>query len=96
MSKTLMKSSEELTEALAVLQGEVRAAVPPRLIGFLYRAAQVSDDLTPPWPAWLRAGLGTFGLLEGIIVSNTPSGEYFGLGAALYGLWLLTGALRDI
>ncbi len=90
------KSSEELNEAIAALQAEIVAAVPPWFVRFLYRASAWSVAFTPRWPIWLRAGLGTFGLLEGLVDSNLPGGQYLGLGAALVGMWLLMGALRDM
>lgn len=94
--KTTAEQLDDLDAAVADLRRQLIAAIPPRFVALFWRAARISYELTPRWPAWLRAGLGTFGLLEGIVLSNMPGGEWLGLGAALFGLWLVMGALRDL
>jgi hypothetical protein len=93
--KTFAEQAEELDAALADVRRELLAAIPPRVLAFSRRAAQVSYDLTPSWPAWVRAAAGTFALLEGIVISHGPD-PALGIPAALFGLWLALGALRDL
>ena len=95
MSKTFAEQAEELDKALADARRELLAAIPPRVLALHRRAAQVSYDLTPSWPAWVRLALGTVALFGGIVISHGPD-PMLGLPAALYGLWLAMGALRDL
>ena len=93
--KTFAESAEELDKALADARRELLAAIPPRLLTLGRRAAQVSVNLTPTWPAWVRLALGTVMLFGGIVVSHGPD-PILGLPSALFGLWLALGALRDL
>lgn len=94
--KTFAEASEELHKALADVRRDFVAAVPPRVIDLFWRGARISARFTPRWPAWVRAVLGTFALLSGILTSNTPGGEGLGLACALWGLWLTMGALGEL
>jgi hypothetical protein len=93
--KTLAEAADELDAALSTARRDLIAALPPRVVRLFWRGARISASLTPRWPAWIRASLGVFAMLNGILLSHVPGSDGFGVVGGLFGLWLFMGSLRD-